>query len=82
MGTQYNHVMSVLESSDRALAVHEIGQEIWKRYQVRHADTAISARIREIRHDLEREGKTILSHRASETKHHHVYLIGKVPTSQ
>lgn len=76
MGEQYNHVKAVLESSSDALAIHEIGQEIWRRYQVRHADTAISARIRDIRNDLEADGKTIFSHRASETAHHHVYYIG------
>ena len=76
MATQYDHVKAVLQSSRRALAIHEIGQKIWKRYEVRHADTAISARIREIRKDLESEGKTIFSHRASETKHHHLYYIG------
>lgn len=80
---QYDHVKAVLESATRALAIHEIGAEVRKRFRVRHADTAISARIREIRQDLERETrqqrvkKTILSWRAAPGKSHHVYCIGK-----
>ena len=82
MATQYTHVRAVLEGAKNALAIHEIGAEIWRRYRVRHADTAISARIREIRHDIERETekkrvkKTILSWRAGPKKAHHVYCIG------
>lgn len=80
--TQYAHVRAVLESASKALAIHDIGAQIWKRFRVRHADTAISARIREIRKDLERETekkrvrKTIVSWRAGEGKAHHVYCIG------
>jgi hypothetical protein len=80
--TQYAHVKAVLESATKALAIHDIGAEIWRRFRVRHADTAISARIREIRKDLERETsrkrvkKTILSWRAGKHKAHHLYCIG------
>lgn len=73
--TQYAHVRYVLEHSRRALAIHEIGGRIWRRFEVRHADTAISARIRELRHDLETEGKTVVSRRAGPGKAHHVYSI-------
>lgn len=80
--TQYAHVRAVLESATKALAIHDIGAQIWKRFRVRHADTAISARIREIRKDLERETekkrvkKTIVSWRAGPRKAHHLYCIG------
>lgn len=79
MGTQYAHVKAILHSSRRALAIHETGDRIWRRFQVRHADTAISARIRELRKDLERDGLTVLSHRADKNKHHHVYFIAQAP---
>lgn len=77
MATQYQHVKAILEKSRRALAIHEIGARIFSRFGVRHADTAISARIREIRRDLENEGRTILSRRAGPGKAHHVYAIGR-----
>lgn len=76
MERQYDHVKKVLERSRRPLAVHEIGNRIANVFKVRHADTAISARIREIRRDLETEGRTILSKRAAPDKAHHVYSIG------
>ena len=78
MATQYDHVKAVLEKSRRALAIHQINARILGRFGVQHSDTAISARIREIRKDLEAEGRTIFSHRASEKKHHHVYYIGSI----
>ena len=78
MATQYDHVKAVLEKSGRALAIHQINARILSRFGIQHSDTAISARIREIRKDLEAEGRTIFSHRASETKHHHVYYIGSI----
>lgn len=78
MATQYAHVLAILERSRRAVAIHEIGQRIFSRYRVRHADTAISARIREIRRDLETQGRTVISHRASPKKAHHVYAIGQL----
>lgn len=74
---QYDHVKSVLSKSRRALAIHEIGGLILAEFGVRHADTAISARIREIRRDLCLEGKTVVSHRAGPGKCHHVYAIVK-----
>lgn len=73
--SQYQHVKRILEGSRKALAIHEIGARIFARFKVRHADTAISARIREIRRDLEVEGKTITSRRAGPGKCHHVYAI-------
>lgn len=73
--TQYDHVLKVMERSTRALAIHQISAKIWTRFKVRHADTAISARIREIRKDLEKKGRTIISHRAAKDKAHHLYAI-------
>lgn len=78
MGTQYDHVKAILEGSRQALAIHDISKAIWQRFRVRHADTAISARIRELRHDLAVKGKTIVSHRAAPDKCHHVYAISKL----
>lgn len=79
MASQYAHVKEILEKSKQPLAIHEIGAEIWRKFRVRHADTAISARIREIRYDLATKGKTIVSHRAAPGKCHHVYAISKLP---
>lgn len=82
MATQYAHVRAVLESATRALAIHEIGAEIWSRYRIRHADTAISARIREIRKDIEAETatalyrRTVISCRAGPKDAYHIYCIG------
>lgn len=80
--TQYQHVLSVLKRSRRALAIHEIGQKIVRRFEVRHADTAISARIRDIRHDLAAEGRTVLSREAGRGKKHHVYWIAPLQSSR
>lgn len=82
MATQYQHVKAILEKSRRALAIHEIGARIFSRFGVRHADTAISARIRDIRHDLAAEGRTVLSREAGRGKKHHVYWIAPLPTTR
>lgn len=81
MDRQYDHVMRVLEGSRRPLAIHEIGARVRARFNVQHADTAISARIREIRRDLETKGRTVLSRRAGPGKAHHVYAIGQLAGS-
>lgn len=81
MESQYTHVKKVLEKSRRPLAIHEIGACIKARFRVQHADTAISARIREIRRDLATEGRTVLSRRAGPGKAHHVYAIGQLAGS-
>lgn len=73
--SQYARVKSVLERASRPLALYEIHEAIRLMYQTFDAETAISARIRDIRHDLEREGKTIWSARVGHGKHHHHYRI-------
>lgn len=73
--SQYARVKHVLERASRPLALHEIHEAIRLKYQAFDAETAISARIRDIRHDLEREGKTIFSCRAGHGKAHHIYQI-------
>lgn len=76
--TQYSRVKQVIESSDRPLTLHEIAKRIWSEFRKRDAETAISARIRDIRYDLELEGKTILSERVSPKKHHHKYWLSSL----
>lgn len=73
--SQYKRVKAVLECANKPLALHEIGKISYQMHRVRDAETAISARIRDLRHDLEREGKTIWSAPASRTKKHHLYQI-------
>lgn len=75
--TQYAHVKAVLEQAKRPLALFQISSEITKKFNVRHAETAISARIREIRQDIIREGRTIHSKRKSKRDAYHVYAIVK-----
>lgn len=72
---QKARVKAVLEDARRPLALHEIGTAIYRRFRTRDAETAISARIRDLRHDLELEGATIHSERAGPGKCHHVYRI-------
>mgnify|MGYP006189386605 CR=1 FL=1 len=72
--SQYSRVKTVLELADRPLALHHIGSISFKMHRVRDAETAISARIRDIRRDLEQRGKTIVSSPAK-GKRHHLYRI-------
>lgn len=76
--TQYARVKAVLEATKKPLALHEIGRISRRMHQVRDAETAISARIRDIRHDLESEGKTILSTPAARDKKYHKYWIANI----
>lgn len=75
MKTQFLQVLEALEEAKNPMAIHEIGVAIWKKHRRRHADTAISARIREIRAGLSASKRTIRSERAGEGKAHHVYWI-------
>lgn len=72
---QKARVRAVLEASKRPLALHEISTMITRKFRVRDAETAISARIRELRYDLALEGLTIHSERAAPGKQHHVYRV-------
>lgn len=78
MGTQQARVRRILEGARRPLAIHEIGERIRRKFGTYDADTAISARIRDLRRALEREGMTIHSWRAGPGKAHHVYLITRL----
>lgn len=75
MMTQQRRVKAVLEAASQPLTLHQIGEEIRQKFDSWDAETAISARIRDLRHDLESHGKTILSKRAGPGKHHHCYWI-------
>lgn len=73
--TQYQRVKAVLEKAAKPLAIHQISQISFRLHGVRDADTAVSARIREIRRDLEPDGKTVFGRPASRHKRHHVFQI-------
>lgn len=72
--TQLQRVKAVLEGANRALALHEIGAIGFSQFRVRDAETAISARIRELRYSLMLEGKTIHAVQAK-PKAYFVYSI-------
>lgn len=71
---QKARVLAVLACAAAPLALHEIREQILDRFRVSDAETAISARIRELRHELARDGRTIVSVRAC-GKQHHLYQI-------
>ncbi len=77
--TQYSRVKAILEEAEKPLTLHQIGKEVWKKFGLRDAETAISARVRDIRHDIHIDGKTILSERVSPKKQHHRYWIANLP---
>lgn len=72
--TQSARVKAVLLGADCPLALHEIGEIGFAMFRVRDAETAISARIRELRYSLMAEGKTIVGARAA-PKSYWVYSI-------
>lgn len=72
---QKARVRAVLEDAAKPLALHEIGECIARRFRQRDAETAISARIRELRYELALDGQTIHSERAGPGKCHHLYRI-------
>lgn len=59
---QSKRVEQVLRDTLRPLALHEIHSAIRARYGISDSEAAISARIREIRHELEKSATgTVLS---------------------
>lgn len=76
--TQQDRVKAVLEEAATPLTLQQIGQIIRQKFRICDAETAISARIRDIRHALLAEGRTVLSERVSPLKHHHKYWIAPV----
>lgn len=74
--SQYQRVKAVLERARKPLALHDIAARIWRDFSVRDSEAAISARIREIRHDLVANGRgTVIGVRAGPDKAHHIYAI-------
>lgn len=76
--SQIRRVKAALEGASRPLALHDLRRIILNRFGVSDAETAISARIRELRPRLAAEGKTILSERAGEGKSHRVYWLASL----
>lgn len=73
----YKLIIRVMRANKRPMFLYEIQQEIWQGFRQRYETTAISARIRdEVRKELQRNGRTVLSARAP-GKAAHVYWIGK-----
>lgn len=79
--TQQDRVKAVLESTRERLTLHQIKRRIRAEFGKSDAETAISARVRDIRNDLKLTGKTILSERVSPEKRHHAYWIADLPGS-
>lgn len=64
MLSQYQRVKKVLEDADAPLALFQIREKILERFVQTDSDSAISARIRDIRHDLDQDKLgTIINHR-------------------
>lgn len=76
--TQYARVKAVLQKARKPLALHEIRERILRQFKHMDAETAISARIRDIRRDLELEGQTVMSRRAGIGKAHHLYFLSSI----
>jgi len=54
MRSQYDRVLAVLKAAAKPLSLFEIREAITARFERMDSEAAISARIRDIRHDLER----------------------------
>ena len=63
--TQEYRVLAVLRAAEKPIALHEIQARIWSVFRRRDSETAISARIRELRRSLELSGQTIHCHKES-----------------
>ncbi|HEX8590670.1 hypothetical protein [Pseudomonas sp.] len=64
--TQLTRVKSILEAADTALALFEIKDRIFQVFQRIDSEAAISARIRDLRQEMERVGSgTITGARAA-----------------
>lgn len=76
--SQYIRVKKVLEQAERPLALFEIQTRIKLIFGAMDSDAAISARIRDIRHDLQaRNEGTILGQKAGPDKAYHLYVLVK-----
>ena len=76
--SQYIRVKKVLEQAERPLALFEIQRRIKLIFGVIDSDAAISARIRDIRQDLQAENKgTILGQKAGPDKAYYLYVLVK-----
>lgn len=74
--SQYSRVLTILETADGPLALFEIAKRIKMRFRLVDSEAGISARIREIRKNLEfHNKKTIIGVRAGDGKHNHIYAI-------
>lgn len=54
MKSQYDRVLAVLKAAAQPLSLFEIRQAIMARFERMDSEAGISARIRDIRHDLEK----------------------------
>lgn len=73
---QYDRVKEVLQRTERPLPLHSIHDEIRHHFGVLDSEAAISARIRDIRHDLEKSGEgTVYSERVPEKAYHRYRVI-------
>lgn len=76
--SQYIRVKKVLEQAERPLALFEIQTRIKHIFGVMDSDAAISARIRDIRHDMQQKNEgTILGQKAGPNKCYHLYVLVK-----
>lgn len=74
--SQYDRVKQVLQDTEKPLALHTIHSDIYRRFGVMDSEAAISARIREIRYDLEQSGGgSVYSERVPEKAYHRYKVI-------
>lgn len=76
--SQYDRVKAVLQAATKPLALCEIRRRILMRFSVSDSEAAISARIRDIRHDLQKEGFTVASQRAAPGVSNPVYWLTRL----
>ena len=76
--SQYIRVKKVLEQAERPLALFEIQARIKLIFKKMDSDAAISARIRDIRHDMQTKNEgTILGQKAGPEKSYYLYTMVK-----
>ena len=73
--TQYARVLSVLRDESEPQSLFQIRNRIKKVHNRVDSECAISARIRDIRRELMRDGFTVESRRAGPGKSYHIYWI-------
>lgn len=76
--SQYERVKLVLQETEKPLALHHIHAAIRERFSAFDSEAGISARIRDIRHDMERAGTGTVYTERVEGKSYLLYQVKTV----